>query len=113
MSSRRRFLALLGTGAGLIIAAHAAAAAEDKAVEVAIDNFAFKPGTITVAPGTRVTWTNKDDEPHLVASRVAGQFKSPPLDTDEKFSFTFADKGSFEYFCTLHPHMTGTIVVEG
>ena len=112
MSSRRRFLASLATGAGLIIAARAAAA-EDKAVEVAIDNFAFRPSTLTVAPGTRVTWTNRDEEPHLVVSRTAGLFKSPPLDTNDTFSFVFADKGSYEYFCTLHPHMIGTIVVGG
>jgi plastocyanin len=80
---------------------------------VTIDNFAFSPGTITVAPGTKVTWTNHDDEPHTVVS--AGDpklFKSGALDTDDVFSFTFDEPGTYSYFCSIHPHMTGTIVVK-
>ena len=61
--------------------------------------------------GTTVTWTNKDDIPHAIAA-VAKQFKSKVLDTDDRFSFTFTTPGSYDYFCSLHPHMTGTIVVE-
>jgi plastocyanin len=88
-----------------------AALAEPAAVEVKIDNFTFTPQHLTVKPGTTVTWINEDDIPHTVAATDKG-FKSKVLDTNDKFSFTFATAGSFEYFCSLHPHMTGTIVVE-
>ena len=87
-------------------------AAADPAT-VTIDNFAFSPPVLTVAPGTRVTWTNKDEEPHTVMSADAGQtFKSPALDTDDKFAFTFDRPGTYKYFCSIHPHMSGTIVVK-
>ena len=80
---------------------------------VTIDNFAFAPSTLTITPGTTVTWTNKDEEPHTVMSADAGQtFKSPALDTDDKFSFTFDKPGTYKYFCSIHPHMSATIVVK-
>jgi plastocyanin len=80
-------------------------------LEVKIDNFTFNPARITVKTGTTVTWHNEDDIPHTIASS-AKLFKSKVLDTAGKFSFTFMTPGTFEYFCSLHPHMTGTIVVE-
>jgi plastocyanin len=80
-------------------------------LEVKIDNFTFNPQQITVKAGTTVTWTNHDDIPHTVTSSTQA-FKSKVLDTDEKFSFTFTTPGSYPYFCSLHPHMTGSIVVE-
>jgi amicyanin len=81
--------------------------------EVKIDNFTFNPATITVKAGTTVTWTNGDDIPHtVVATAKAKAFKSNVLDTDGKFSFTFTTPGSYEYFCSLHPHMKASIVVE-
>ena len=86
--------------------AAAAAAAE----EVKIDNFSFGPATITVAAGTTVTWTNRDDIPHTVVSD--GTFKSKAMDTDEKFSYTFAKPGTYSYFCSLHPKMIGKVVVK-
>ena len=80
---------------------------------VTIDNFAFSPPLLTVAPGTRVTWNNEDEEPHTVMSADGGQaFKSPALDTGDKFSFTFDKPGTYKYFCSIHPHMIGTIVVK-
>ena len=79
--------------------------------EVKIDNFTFNPQQITVKASTTVVWTNGDDIPHTIASKT-GIFKSKALDTDDKFSFTFATPGTYPYFCALHPHMTGTIVVE-
>ena len=79
--------------------------------EVKIDNFTFNPATITVKAGTTVTWTNKDDIPHTVVA-TAKAFKSKALDTSDKFSFTFTTPGSYEYFCSLHPHMKASIVVE-
>jgi plastocyanin len=80
---------------------------------VTIDNFAFAPALMTVAPGTKVTWANKDEEPHTVTSADGGMtFKSPALDTDDKFSFTFDKPGTYKYFCSVHPHMVGTIIVK-
>jgi plastocyanin len=79
--------------------------------EVKIDNFSFGPGTVTVALGTTVVWTNRDDIPHTVVS-TDGVFKSKVLDTDEKFSYTFGKAGTFPYFCSLHPKMTGKVVVQ-
>ena len=78
---------------------------------VTIDNFTFEPQRLTVRAGTTVTWVNQDDIPHALASN-AKVFKSKALDTDDKFSFTFATPGVYDYFCSMHPHMTGTIVVE-
>jgi len=85
------------------------ALAED--AEVKIDNFTFAPQQLTVKAGTTITWINEDDIPHAVAAS-SRLFKSKALDTDDKFSFTFTTPGTYEYFCSLHPHMTGTIVVE-
>jgi plastocyanin len=79
--------------------------------EVKIDNFSFGPGTLTVPVGTTVTWTNRDDIPHTVVS-TEGVFKSKVMDTDEKFSFTFSKAGSYGYFCSIHPKMTGKVVVQ-
>jgi plastocyanin len=79
--------------------------------EVKIDNFSFGPGTLTVSVGTTVTWTNRDDIPHTVVN-TEGVFKSKVLDTDEKFSFTFSKAGSYPYFCSIHPKMTGKVVVQ-
>jgi plastocyanin len=78
--------------------------------EVKIDNFSFGPATITVAAGTTVTWTNRDDIPHTVVSD--GAFKSKAMDTDDKFSYTFAKPGTYNYFCSIHPKMTGKVVVK-
>jgi plastocyanin len=80
-------------------------------IEVKVDNFVFNPQTITVKAGDTVTWVNHDDIPHTVTSKT-GLFRSKALDTDDNFSFTFATPGSYAYFCALHPHMTGSIVVE-
>ena|ERR1700680_506978 len=79
--------------------------------EVTIDNFTFAPERVTVKADTTVTWINRDDIPHTVASATR-LFKSKALDTGDKFSFTFTTPGTYEYFCSLHPHMKATIVVE-
>lgn len=91
------------TGAG-------GANSQQSTVEVKIDNFSFGPNDLTLAAGTTVTWMNRDDIPHNVVS-TDGAFKSKVLDTDEKFSFTFAKPGTYPYFCSIHPKMTGKIVV--
>ena len=103
---------LLGAVVGAVLAGGVLfARAEGTPNTVTIDNFFFTPGTVTVKAGTTVTWTNKDDIPHAVAA-VNKQFKSKTLDTDDGYAFTFTTPGSYEYFCSLHPHMTGTVVVE-
>ena len=80
---------------------------------VTIDGFAFGPQTLTVARGTTVTWTNKDDEPHTVVNDADTRlFKSAALDTDDSFSFTFDQPGTYKYFCSIHPRMQGTITVQ-
>jgi amicyanin len=86
-------------------------AAKAADAEVGIDNFTFGPQELHVKAGSTVTWVNRDDIPHTVTSTTLA-FKSGALDTDQKFSFTFTTPGSYTYFCALHPHMTGSIVVE-
>jgi plastocyanin len=88
-----------------------AVSAQAADTQVTIDQFTFTPGRVIVKAGTTVTWINDDDIPHTVAS--SGKlFKSKTLDTKDKFSFTYKTPGNYEYFCSLHPHMTGAIVVE-
>jgi amicyanin len=77
---------------------------------VVVDNFAFTPATAAVPVGTTVTWTNHDDIPHNVVSPER-KFKSPVLDTDEVFSHTFTVAGTYQYYCSIHPRMTGQVVV--
>jgi plastocyanin len=78
--------------------------------KVGIDNFSFTPPVLTVRPGTTVVFENHDDIPHLVVD-VAGKFRSKALDTNDKYSVTFDKPGEVDYFCGLHPHMTGKIIV--
>ena len=109
------FVAALGLGiAGLgARAGNVTASAQPKpaTMEVKIDNFSFGPTELTVMAGTTVTWTNRDDIPHTVVS-TDKVFKSKVLDTDEKFSFTFSTPGTYPYFCSIHPKMTGKVVVQ-
>lgn len=99
-------IAMLGPGAQARQASKPA-----PAVAIDIDNFRFGVIAVEVATGTTVTWTNRDDVPHTVASATR-VFKSPPLDTGETFSVTFKDAGTFEYYCSMHPRMIGKIVVK-
>ena len=106
-------LALRSLGRLAIAAAISLCLSGAHAVEttnVMIDNFTFEPAQLTVKVGTTVTWKNRDDIPHTVVS--AGKFRSKTLDTDDSYSFTFTVAGDYKYFCSLHPHMTGTIKVE-
>jgi len=99
----------------IFVAAPRTAAAPGSAAaapaEVKIDNFSFTPASITVPVGTEVTWTNRDDIPHNVVSEDHS-IKSKTLDTDEKFTFTFTKPGTYSYFCSIHPKMKGTVVVQ-
>ncbi|HEY4708746.1 MAG TPA: cupredoxin family copper-binding protein [Candidatus Acidoferrales bacterium] len=88
-----------------------AAENKDAAVTVTVDNFSFTPKEITVAAGTTITWVNHDDVPHTVVS-TDKKFRSKALDTDDQFSFTFTDSGTYAYFCSVHPMMTGKIIVK-
>jgi plastocyanin len=99
---------LLAARSGYIVNAQQAPGSN---VEVKIDNFSFGPAALTVAAGTTVTWTNRDDIPHTVVSDDK-VFKSKVLDTDEKFSYTFNKPGTYPYFCSVHPKMTGKVVVQ-
>ena len=105
----------LATGVGTITVGQknilASAQQKPETTEVKIDNFSFGPGTLTVPAGTTVTWTNRDDIPHTVVS-TDGVFKSKVLDTDEKFTYTFSKAGTFPYFCSIHPKMTGKVIVK-
>jgi len=89
----------------------ASAQQKPETTEVKIDNFSFGPGTLTVPVGTTVTWTNRDDIPHTVVS-TEGAFKSKVLDTDEKFAYTFSKAGTYPYVCSIHPKMTGKVIVQ-
>ena len=88
-----------------------AAAPITRAAEVRVDNFTFSPPTLTVTAGTTVTWVNGDDIPHTIAAKDRS-FRSKTLDTDGRFSFTVMTPGEYDYFCSLHPHMVGKIVVK-
>ena len=134
--NRRRVLAALALAGGWLLTAHLAQAGTTDpapapaqqatstsspatgdpttggAAKVDIDNFDFAPMTVTVTVGTTITWTNHDDVPHTVLSAdEPAAFKSPPLDTDDAYSFTFTKPGTYKYFCSVHPKMVGMVVV--
>jgi plastocyanin len=105
----------LGTATAMMLAAVVLPSWADNAAQgdaVSIDNFTFGPQTLTVKAGTTVTWTNRDDIPHGIASDNNAFTKSKALDTDDSYSFTFTTPGTYKYFCYVHPHMTGTILVQ-
>jgi plastocyanin len=113
-ASTAGFLAALALGiAGLAAGGKsvtARARPTPETMEVKIDNFTFGPAEVTVMAGTTITWTNRDDIPHTVVSTDKA-FKSKVLDTDETFSTTFRTPGTVSYFCSIHPKMTGKILV--
>jgi plastocyanin len=98
----------------LAYAQSAQAAGQDSkgtTVDVKIDNFSFSPATITIPAGTTVKWTNRDDIPHTVVNDDQ-KFQSKALDTDESYSYTFTKRGTYPYFCSIHPKMTGKVIVQ-
>jgi plastocyanin len=103
-------LALVLGAAFVMPAILAAAAPPPPAVAIKIEKFAYGPQEITVAPGTKIVWTNRDETPHTVTSNDKS-FASKGLDTDDKFEHTFASEGDFNYICTVHPFMTGVVHV--
>jgi plastocyanin len=110
---KRLLLGCAGAITLIVLAIHTSGA-RDKAApnEVTIDNFSFIPQTLAVPVGTTVTWVNHDDVPHTVLSVDKKTIISPALDTDEKFSFTFTTAGTNDYYCSVHPHMKGRVIVE-
>ena len=106
-------LALLSMAAFLLLARSEAQAQDSNAqpMQVKIDNFTFGPDALSVPAGSTVTWVNKDDIPHTVVAKD-GTFKSRALDTDQSFSFKFEKKGTYSYFCSVHPKMVGKVVVQ-
>lgn len=109
MSANRK-RALTIAALALVALAQSAAAAEAW-VTIDIKSFAFTPKEVTVAPGTRIVWTNRDETPHTVTA-TDGSFASPGLDTGETFEHTFTREGDFTYVCTVHPYMTGSVHVK-
>ena len=101
---------LVATATALLLAGPTSAPAQMDTARVEIQAHGFSAPTLTVKAGTTVTWTNRDDDAHTVTS-VANTFRSPGLDTGKTFSYTFTRAGTFEYFCSLHPLMTGKVVV--
>jgi len=96
----------------LLTPAHAKSEeAKAPSTEIKLDNFTFGPATLTVPVNSTVTWVNKDDIPHVIASND-GLFKSKALDTDDKFSYTFTKAGTYPYYCSIHPKMQGKVVVQ-
>ena len=107
-------LAIPITMALIMILTAAHAKSEERktpSTEIKLDNFTFGPATLTVPVNSTVTWVNKDDIPHVIASND-GLFKSKALDTDDKFSYTFTKAGTYPYYCSIHPKMQGKVVVQ-
>jgi plastocyanin len=102
-------LRAFAAGAAVCCVVYGALAASDE-THLTIDNFTFSPATVTVPVGTKIVWENNDDIPHSIVE-TTGKFHSAALDTEDKFSFSFNQAGTFEYFCGLHPHMRGKVVV--
>jgi plastocyanin len=101
---------LLGPVIGAMLA-FGTVAAQDATNVITIDNFTFSPKELTVAVGTTVKWVNHDDIPHTLVEKKT-TFRSKALDTDDSYSFTFTSAGTFDYFCGLHPHMVGQVIVK-
>ena len=104
-------LATVACFLGAVSAARSDAAPAGPTVQVNIFNYKFDPETVTVVAGTTVTWTNKDEIPHTVASTDKSFPASAGLDTGDSYSYTFTKPGTYNYYCTLHPFMKGTVVV--
>ena len=117
---RRHIGALLVTGAlcciGVVspaaMAPNASAAKAIRTQQVEIRNFAFVPATLTVPAGTRVVWTNRDEEPHVITSAGAQFASSKGMDTSDSYAVTFSRPGTYAYYCSIHPMMVGTVIVQ-
>jgi len=99
------------TRSGQVLAANGQNASNGE-YQIKIDNFSFAPATLTVPAGATVTWVNHDDVPHIVVSKNGKDFKSPVMDTDQKFTHSFARAGTYDYYCSIHPMMIGKVIVK-
>ena len=106
------FKLLASTLGGAVLAVALTAHAAPAPITITIDNFTFNPATMVIPVGTTVTWINQDDVPHTAVADDHKTFRSKPLDTDDRYSFTFATPGVYPYFCSIHPHMTAKIIVK-
>ena len=106
-----RFAAGAAVAMGLVLMPIGVANAAAPGTTISIDNFMFMPMAVTVPAGATVTWVNHDDVPHNVRA-VDSSFRSPALDTDERYSFTFTKPGVYSYFCSVHPKMVARIIVK-
>jgi plastocyanin len=98
---------------GLAVAIPVVSASTPAPATVHIANFTFSPAVIEVPVGTPLTWVNEDDAPHTVTgSDRDSPLKSSALDTDDHYAVVMSKPGTYHYFCSLHPHMTGTVVVK-
>lgn len=116
IKSKLSFLlaAMLGVVGSFVLSYGARTGAQPmtpNANEIVIQNFAFQPATLTVKVGTKVTWVNRDDDPHT-ATAVDKKFGSKTLDTGDQFSMEFSQPGTYKYYCALHPRMTGEVIVQ-
>ena len=102
--------ALAVCAAFALTAIFVSAATPASTVDLNIAKFAFAPKEITIAPGTKLVWTNRDETPHTISASDK-TFLSKAMDTDDRYEYTFASEGDFSYFCTLHPFMTGVVHV--
>jgi len=97
---------------GVVLATALTARAAPAPVTIKIDNFTFAPPALVIPAGTTVTWVNEDDVPHTAVADDHKTFRSKPMDTEDKYTFTFATPGVYPYFCSIHPHMTAKIIVK-
>ena len=111
MSRAHAWWRALALGVAALGAGPAGAAGKVMEAKVEIRHFAFTPEALTVTAGTRVVWTNRDDEPHIVVSAGNRFASSKAMDTDETYAMVFDQPGTYAYFCSIHPHMVGTIIV--
>jgi plastocyanin len=97
---------------GVVLAVALEAHAAPAPITIKIDNFTYSPPNLVIPVGTTVTWINEDDVPHTTVSDDHKTFRSKPMDTDDRYSFTFNTQGAFPYFCSIHPRMTAKIIVK-
>jgi plastocyanin len=112
LTKRNLWLALTLVLVGVIFTGYSRTApANTEENEIVIQNFAFEPSTLTVKAGTKVTWVNRDDEPHT-ATATDKRFNSKTLENGDRFSTEFTEPGTYKYYCALHPKMTGQVIVK-
>ena len=112
MNPNQSWILFFGSPAALVLITYLGPEAQaETAPSVHIDNFTFTPQEITITRGTTLTWVNDDDIPHAIAATNKA-FRSKAMDTEQEFSFTFTEPGTYEYFCSLHPHMQGKVIVK-